>query len=83
MKEILLRDERYLSLRLAADGPTAELVGKTLRELRLHEGVLVALVRRRGEILIPRGNTVLEPGDRLTILGDPEGIRALAGRYRG
>lgn len=83
MKEILLRDERYLSLRLAADGPTAELVGKTLRELRLHEGVLVALVRRRGEILIPRGNTALEPGDRLTILGDPEGIRALAGRYRG
>jgi len=82
MKEILLRDERYLSLRLAATGPTAELVGKTLRDLHLHDDILVALVRRRGEILIPRGGTVLEPGDRLTILGDPGAIRGLASRYR-
>ena len=83
LKEILLRDERYLSLRLHADGPTAELVGRTLRDLHLHDDVLVALVRRRGELLIPRGHTVLEAGDRLTILGDPAAIRGLGERYRG
>lgn len=46
-------------------------------------GALVALVRRRGETLVPRGATVLEAGDRLTILGDPGGLRELRRRLTG
>lgn len=83
MKEILLRDERFLSLRLSPHDATAELIGRALAELDLPEGVLVALVRRNGRIHIPRGATVLEPGDRLTILGTPGPIRELEARYRG
>ena len=35
----------------------------------------MALVRRKGRFLVPRGGTVLEEGDRLTILGGEEEIR--------
>ena len=45
------------------------------------EGSLVALIRRKGVTLIPRGNTVLLEGDRLTIIGDAFGIKKLNDEY--
>jgi amino acid transporter/Trk K+ transport system NAD-binding subunit len=77
LKEILLQDERYLSLRLRPDGPGAEWIGRALHELDLPEGVLVTLVRRRGRFLVPRGGTVLEEDDRLTVIGGEDEIRRL------
>jgi len=82
LKEIVLADERFLSLRLVPEGPTAELIGKALRELDMPDGTLVAMVRRGGEILVPRGRTVLEAGDRLTLLGEPGQIVLLRERFR-
>ncbi|HMB55093.1 MAG TPA: amino acid permease [Thermoanaerobaculia bacterium] len=82
LKEILLRDERYLSLHLRGDDATAELIGRPLAELELPDGVLVALVKRRGDILIPRGGTVLEAGDRVTVLGADRPIREMGRKYR-
>ena len=83
LKEVLLHNDRFLALTLGADGPTAPLVGRALRDVRLPGGVLVALVHRDGEIAVPSGSTVLRAGDRLTVLGDPGGIRDLAATYRG
>ena len=40
-----------------------------------------ALIRRGAHGLIPHGRTVLEEGDRLTVIGGPEAIRELAERY--
>ncbi len=80
LREILLRDERFLSLRVG--GAAAGLAGRALRDLDLPEGVLVALIHRHGRILVPRGRTELEPGDRLTVLGAPADIAALRERYR-
>ncbi len=77
LKEILLEDERYLSVRLRPDGNVADWIGRPLRDLDLPEGVLVALVRRHGRFLVPRGGTVLEEGDRLTIIGGEAEIRRL------
>lgn len=81
MKEALLRNDRYLSLRLRADGPAAALIGKELRELDMPGGSLVAIIRRNHGVVIPRGSTVLERGDRLTILGEPDSLRTLSLRY--
>lgn len=77
LKEILLQDERFLSLRLRSGRPGEAWIGKALRELDLPDGVLVALVRRQGRFLVPRGRTVLQEGDRLTILGGEEEIARL------
>ena len=43
-------------------------VGKTIMELQLPHGVIVAMVRRNGENIVPRGNVLLKAGDTL-ILG--------------
>ena len=80
LREVLLRDERYLTLRVETGGPNAEWIGSTLGAIAWPEGVLVALVRRGAETIIPRGGTVLAEGDRLTVIGNPQGIRSLLGR---
>lgn len=75
IREVLLRDERFVSFRVTRDGAAAALAGRTLREAAMPEGALVAVVRREGQDLIPRGATALEEGDLLTVIGEPEAIR--------
>ena len=43
-------------------------IGKTIMELGLPHGVIVAMIRRGSENIVPRGNVVLKAGDTL-ILG--------------
>ena len=81
LKETLLAHDRYLSLTVSASGPTSGLVGRPLREIRFPVGTLVALVRRGGQSLVPSGSSVLQEGDRITILGDTKGIEELHATY--
>jgi mannitol/fructose-specific phosphotransferase system IIA component (Ntr-type) len=81
MKEILLRDDRYVSLLLEPDSKAASLIGYAIRDLDLPPGSLIAMIHRGGEIIFPRGRTVLQEGDRLTIIGEPKGIQELYERY--
>jgi len=78
LKEILLRDEHFLSLKLEPHQTGHSLIGKRLSEMEMPEGALVALIRRNGRIVVPRGATVLQTGDRLTVVGEPNEIRELA-----
>ena len=81
LKETLLRDDRFLSLYLASEAKTESLIGRSLNEVRMPEGTLIALIRRHGETLVPRGPTVLREGDRLTVIGAAAGIRRVANQY--
>ena len=81
LKEILLRDERFLSLRIRNNTPSSVFIGRSLKDIRMPEDCLVALIRRRGETIVPRGLTVLLEGDRLTIIGDAQGIQKLNNKY--
>ncbi len=81
IKELLLREDRYLSIFLESNSKTTSLIGHEVKDLDLPEGSLIALIHRNGEILIPEGRTVLEELDRLTILGSPKGIQNLHNRY--
>ena len=82
LKEVLIHNDRFLSLSLLPDGATAALVGLALKDVTLPSDVLVALIHRDGEMTVPSGATVLRAGDRLTILGAPKGIRQLEDAYR-
>ena len=82
LKEAILRDERLLALTLELGTPSASLIGRALKEILLPEGTLIALVRRGSEVIIPRGATVLERGDRLTIIGEPAGLHTLGKRFK-
>ncbi len=81
LKEVLLRDERFLSLLVSKSANTASLIGRPLREIPIPEDCLVALLRRDGKTVIPRGNTVFQEGDRLTIIGHPYGLHQLSKQY--
>jgi Trk K+ transport system NAD-binding subunit len=50
------------------------LEGRPLRALGLPERVLVLLVRRNDQELIPHGNTVLQRGDRMLLWGTSEAV---------
>ena len=81
VKEVLLHDDRLLSLFIEANGPTQGLIGMRLRDLHLPEETLVALIRRNHQIVIPSGSTTLEVGDRLTVIGSVKGVRSLSQHY--
>jgi trk system potassium uptake protein len=65
---------------LQEDAPA---LGKTLQELELPEGALVAGILRRGEVIVPRGTSRLQLADRLILVGQPDSygdaLRALTG----
>jgi len=82
LKEALLHDEDFLSLTLRYGQPTEELIGRSLRESSFPDGCLVAMLRRGGRMLIPRGDTVLQEDDRLTVLGGSEQLAELEKQFR-
>jgi cell volume regulation protein A len=59
-------------LRISVDSPAA---GRQIIDLKLPSGVLVAMVRRGGEYLVPNGGTEFQPGDIVLVLGEKELVR--------
>jgi mannitol/fructose-specific phosphotransferase system IIA component (Ntr-type) len=82
IKESLLHHERYLTLHLLSSTSTGDLIGRSVADLNLPAGMLVALVRRNGQIRVPSGSTTLQEGDRMTVIGNPAGIDRLYELYR-
>ncbi|MDZ7704639.1 MAG: amino acid permease [Trueperaceae bacterium] len=81
LREVLLRHERFITVWLEPTPPTQTLIGRPLKELDLPPSTLVALVQRGGDTIVPKGDTVLQESDRLTIIGNPHDIRSLYDRY--
>lgn len=46
-------------------------VGKAIKELALPDGIIVAAIRRKEEIIIPRGDVVLEEEDSIVLGAEP------------
>lgn len=51
-----------------------QIAGRKLREFNLPGDLLVLAIRRNQELLIPRGNTSFEIGDRVSILGGQDSL---------
>jgi len=83
LRRMFLAGDRHLSVEVGHGAAARELVDKAVSELRLPEGTLIALVRRRGETIVPSGSTRLRKGDRLTIIGGVDEIVALRSRFSG
>jgi len=82
MKEILLREDRFISIRLESGTNTNSLIDLPISKLGFPEGCLVTLIHRRGHMVVPRGSTILEEDDQLTIIGDERGIRSLKEKFK-
>lgn len=56
-------------LQLSEDAPVA---GKSLQQLTPPEGVVIAIIIRGDEVIVPRGSTVLRGNDQLVVIGRAE-----------
>lgn len=54
---------------------TSTLVGPPLREAKLPAGVIVGALVRDGEVVIPHGDTVVRPNDRVVIFAAAEAVK--------
>ncbi|MFD2531479.1 amino acid permease [Gracilimonas halophila] len=77
LREILLRDERFIRITLNPDDTTQQYIGKMIKEVSFPGQSLITIIRRKGEIKIPHGITVLQEGDELSIIGEIEDIDEL------
>lgn len=77
LKEVLLRDERFINMKVESGQPMENVIGKQIKEIDLPGESLIAIIKRNGAIKIPHGNTIIEANDELSIIGQKEDIRQL------
>jgi trk system potassium uptake protein TrkA len=58
--------------------PDATAVGKMIRELSFPSECVVAAIIRRNKLLIPRGDTIFQPGDEVLAVVHTSQIKQLA-----
>lgn len=61
----------------------SNVVNKTLKEVLLPKEALISAVKRNDDIIIPDGNTRLEAGDQVIIIGKKEDVEKVAKRLTG
>ncbi|MBT5381415.1 MAG: TrkA C-terminal domain-containing protein, partial [Phycisphaerae bacterium] len=77
LKTALLRSEHSLTLSITPGTPPGNWIGRSIASLALPDDILVALVYRGGDRLIPTGRTTFAAQDRVIVIGDPEHITQL------
>lgn len=78
LKELLLREDRYLTLTVT---PDLGLADSLVLDARLPPDVSIAFIRRDGRSFVPRATDRLRAGDRLTLIGEPELLDAVVRHY--
>ncbi len=61
----------------------APAVGVAIQDLKLKRSVAIAAIIREGDIVVPRGMTVIEPGDEVLAVTDREGAEQLSRLFAG
>ncbi len=82
LKETLLHHDRFLALHLDRRTTSSAFIGRAVSQIKLPSGNSIALIQRGDDIDVPISDTILEEGDRITIIGDPAGIHRLYAQYR-
>ena len=80
-----MRRGRIRSVHTLADGfgelieaealETSSLVGVPLREAKLPKGVVLGAIVREGEVVIPRGGTVVRAGDLVILFTASQAVK--------
>lgn len=66
----------------AVKSPTRN--GKTLKDvIKPRSGVLLGVIERDSQCLIPHGDSVVEPGDLVTLIGNPESLDKMQKLFHG
>ncbi|MCX8110294.1 MAG: Trk system potassium transporter TrkA [Syntrophorhabdaceae bacterium] len=71
-------DAEAIELKVSKEG---KYTGKMLKNLKLPEGALVAAIMRGEKVVIPYGDSIIEPGDRIIVFALPQAIHAIEDRF--
>lgn len=63
--------------------PQSSLPGKAIVDLKLPAGTLIVLIRRGRRNIVPSGATVLEVGDEVLILAEPDCLEQIQAKFNG
>jgi Trk K+ transport system NAD-binding subunit len=63
-------------------GPKSKAVGKALKDLNVR-GCTFAMISRGDELIPPKGDTVIEVGDLVTVVGKPKDVLKVSKLLRG
>ncbi|MEL8054958.1 MAG: amino acid permease [Pseudomonadota bacterium] len=74
MNEILMRDDHFLHAPIHDFPYLEQHVGEPLSEFELPDSCLIALIERDGNTIIAAPKEVLQPGDYVAIIGEPEDL---------
>jgi len=77
MNEILMRDDHFLHAPISDLGRLQDYVGRPLSEIELPGSCLIAIIERDGDIIIAAPKEVLQPGDHVAVIGEPEDLTTL------
>ncbi|MEO0467920.1 MAG: TrkA C-terminal domain-containing protein, partial [Pseudomonadota bacterium] len=58
-------------------GDLQDYVGRPLSEIDLPGSCLIAIIERDGDIIIAAPKEVLQPGDHVAVIGEPEDLTLL------
>jgi basic amino acid/polyamine antiporter, APA family len=81
LREILLRDERFINISIKAYKKTSVLIDKQVKELQLPGQSLITLIKREGRIIFPHGKTVINEEDELSIIGEKSDIEEIRSMF--
>ena len=81
LRDIFLRHDRYLTVPVLPQSPASVLIGKRISEIDIPEGCRTVWIRYFDEVIIPRGDTVIQSGTLLTVIGEPNDVNAVRRLY--
>ena len=73
-----LRDLAGVSFVEMSVGATAPVAGCAIRDITWPGRTVVTSIQRAGDVVVPSGTTVLEPGDQVVVLADPAAMDAVS-----
>ncbi len=81
LKQVVVHDKHFMRIHVETGGPAEAMIGRSLREASIPSNCLVAVVARGARSIIPSGDTVLQDGDVLTVIGEEDAIEAARRTY--
>lgn len=64
-------------------GPNSKSVGKEIKKISLPKGCTLAMITRGDELIPPRGETMIQAGDLITVVGKPNDVLKATKYLRG
>ncbi len=74
-----VRSGEVAELRITTESET---IGKRIRDIQMNEKCLIALITREGSMIVPHGDTTIEQGDKLTVIGEEAAVEELVDYFQ-